>query len=96
MSQHAPSDAEPHDEDETIDTQDLYTFDEFLAEQELLEELQHGMVAELKADFEVLEQGRRHNSGPRRYLARPREEANQRLMDDYFTHNPVYNSYNLS
>jgi hypothetical protein len=50
------------------------------------------MLAELKADFEALEEGGRRNSGPRRYLSRPREEANQRLMDDYFTENPLYNS----
>jgi hypothetical protein len=54
--------------------------------------MQLEMLAELKADFEALEEGGRRNSGPRRYLSRPREEANQRLMDDYFTENPLYNS----
>jgi len=50
------------------------------------------MVAELKNDTEALEEGSRRNSDPRRFVARPREEANQRLMVDYFTENPVYNS----
>jgi hypothetical protein len=85
MSEQPSSDAEPHDEDGSIDPKDLYTFDEFEAEQEVLEDLQDGMVAELKNDFEALEEGRRRNSGPRRYVARPREETNQRLMADYFT-----------
>jgi hypothetical protein len=85
MSQEPPSDAEPHDEDEVMDPEDLYAFEEFL-------EMQLEMLAELKADFEALEEGGRRNSGPRRYLSRPREETNQRLMDDYFTENPLYNS----
>jgi hypothetical protein len=91
MSHQPPQDAEPHDEDGSIDPEGLYTLDEFKAEQEVLEDLQDGMFVELRDDIEVLE-GSRRNSGPRRYVARPREEANQRLMDDYFTQNPIYNS----
>ena len=92
MSSQPPSDAEPQDEDGSIYPEELYTFEEFEAEQEVLEDLQDEMVAELKNDIEALEEGRRRSSGPRRYVARPREEANQRLMDDYFTENPIYNS----
>jgi hypothetical protein len=92
MSQQPPSDTEPHDEEGGIDPEDLYTLEEFEAEQDVLEDLQDEMVAELKNDIEALEEGRRRISGPRRYVARPREEANQRLMEDYFTQNPIYNS----
>ncbi|XP_015690500.1 uncharacterized protein LOC102714086 isoform X2 [Oryza brachyantha] len=92
MSHQPPSDAEPHADDGCIDPEDLYTIDEFLAEQEVLEDMQDAMVAELSHDIEVLEKGRKRNSGPRRYLSRPREEANQRLMEDYFMQNPIYNS----
>jgi hypothetical protein len=92
MFHQPPSDAEPHDEDGSMDPEDLYTFEEFEAEQEVLEDLQDAMFAELKNDIEALDEGRRRNSGPRRYVARPREEAHQRLMEDYFTENPVYNS----
>ena len=93
MAHQAPSDGEPHDEDGSMEPEDLYTFEEFEAEQEILEDLQDAMFAELKSDIEALEEGRRrHNSGPKRYVARPREEANQQLMDDYFSENPVYNS----
>jgi len=96
MSHQPPSDVEPHDEDAhqsptSIDPEDLYTDDEFVAEQEVLEDLQDEIVADLSTEIERVE-GRRRNSGPRRYLARPREEANQRLMQDYFTDIPVYNS----
>jgi hypothetical protein len=92
MYQQPPNDVEPHDEDDAIDPEDLYPFDEFLDKQEVLEEIQLEMVAVLKVDFEVLDEGRRHNSGTRRYLSRPREEANHRLMDHYFSENPVYNA----
>lgn len=92
MSHQPPHDAEPHDEDGSMDPEDLYTPDEFEAEQEVLEDLQDRMIAELRDDIEALEEGSRRKSGPRRYVARPREEANQRLMEDYFTENPIYNS----
>jgi hypothetical protein len=36
-------------------------------------------------------QGGRTQCGPRRYVDRPREQASQQLMDDYFSPNPVYN-----
>jgi hypothetical protein len=75
MSHQPPHDAEPHDEDGSIDPEDLYTLDEFKAEKEVLEDLQDGMFAELRDDIEALEEGSRRNSGPRRYVARPQEEA---------------------
>jgi hypothetical protein len=36
-------------------------------------------------------QGERSRCGPRRFVDRPREQANQQLMDDYFYPNLVYN-----
>jgi hypothetical protein len=48
MSQEPSSDAEPHDEDEVMDPEDLYTFEEFLTGKDLLEEMQLEVVAELK------------------------------------------------
>jgi hypothetical protein len=92
MSHQPPSDAEPHVENEGMDPEDLYTIEEFEVEQEILEELQDAMFAELKDDLEALEEGRRRNTGPKRYVSRPREEAHQQLMEDYFVENPVYNS----
>jgi hypothetical protein len=92
MSHQPPHDANPGDEDGSIDPEDLYTVDEFLVEQDFLEDMQEQVVAELRDEIEVLEEGSRRHSGPRRYVARPREEANQRLMDDYFTENRIYNS----
>lgn len=91
MSHQPPSDAQPHDEDGSVDPEDLYTADEFLAEQEVLEDLEVEIAAELRDDIKRVE-GRRRNRGPRRYLARSREEVNQQLMDDYFIENPIYNS----
>ncbi|CAD6212234.1 unnamed protein product [Miscanthus lutarioriparius] len=45
MSNQPPSDAEPQDEDGSIYPEELYTFEEFEAEQEVLEDLQDEMVA---------------------------------------------------
>jgi hypothetical protein len=39
MSHQLVHDVEPHDEDDNIDLEDLYTLDEVLAEQEVLEDL---------------------------------------------------------
>jgi hypothetical protein len=80
MSHQPLHDANPRDEDGSIDPEDLYTVNEFLAEQDLLEDLQDQVVAELRDEIEVLEEGRRRNSGPRRYVAGPREESNPRLI----------------
>uniref|UniRef100_J3LWT8 Uncharacterized protein n=1 Tax=Oryza brachyantha TaxID=4533 RepID=J3LWT8_ORYBR len=52
----------------------------------------HLVVKELMDDIEALEEGRKRNNGPRRYVAKPHEEANQLLIDDYFTQTPIYNS----
>jgi hypothetical protein len=91
MSDQPEHDADPHDDDISIDPEDLYTLDEFMAEQDFLEDLQDEVLVELRDEIEVLDEGSRRNSGPRRFVSRPREEANQRLMEDYFVENPVYN-----
>jgi hypothetical protein len=59
MSQTPPEDANPQDEDSSIDPEDLYPEDEFDVEQEYLEELQDQLMAELRHDFEMLEEGSR-------------------------------------
>ena len=78
------------DGDGSIDPADLYSMDDYLQEQEILDDLGDHLVAEMQSVVDVI-QGGRTRSGPRRYVNRPREQASQQLMDDYFSPNPVYN-----
>uniref|UniRef100_J3ME80 Uncharacterized protein n=1 Tax=Oryza brachyantha TaxID=4533 RepID=J3ME80_ORYBR len=84
----------PHDsvdEVSSIDPMDLYTMEEFLLEQEILKDFSDHLVDETMGDVEAL-QDQISNTipGTRRYVVRPREEAKQQLMDDYFSLNPIY------
>jgi hypothetical protein len=78
------------DADGSIDPADLYSMDDYLVEQDILDDLGDHLVAEMQSFVSGIE-GARTQRGPRRYLDRPREQASQQLMDDYFSPNPVYN-----
>lgn len=78
------------DGDGSIDSIDLYSMDDYLQEQEIMDDLGDELVAEMQSVVDVI-QGGRTQRGPRRYVDRPREQANQQLMDDYFSPNPIYN-----
>jgi len=78
------------DGDGSIDPSDLYSMDDYLQEQEIIDDLGDHLVSELQSVADVL-QGGRTQRGPRRYVDRPREQASQQLMDDYSSPNPVYN-----
>ena len=73
-----------------MDPADLYSMDDYLQEQEILDDLGDHIVAEMQSVADVI-QGGRSRCGPRRYVDRPREQASKQLMDDYFSPNPVYN-----
>ncbi|XP_034578261.2 protein ALP1-like [Setaria viridis] len=73
-----------------MDPADLYSMDDYLQEQEILDDLGDHLVAEMQTIVDDI-QGGGSRSGPRRYVERPREQASQQLMDDYFSLNPVYN-----
>jgi hypothetical protein len=64
--------------------------DDYLQEQEILDDLGDHLVAEMQSVVDVI-QGGRTRCDPRQYVDRPREQASQQLMDDYFSPNPVYN-----
>jgi hypothetical protein len=78
------------DGDDSIDPADLYSMDDYLQEQEILDDLGDHLVAEMQSVVDVI-QGGRTRCDPRQYVDRPREQASQQLMDDYFSPNPVYN-----
>ena len=60
------------DGDGSIDLADLYSMDDYLQEQEILDDLGDHLVAEMQSVVDVI-QGGRTRSGPRRYVNRPRE-----------------------
>ncbi|XP_040384262.1 uncharacterized protein LOC121055561 [Oryza brachyantha] len=78
------------DGDDNIDPIDLYSIDEYLQEQAIMDDLGIHLISEMQSIADGL-QGGRVQCGHRRYVDRPREEARQQLMDDYFSPNPVYN-----
>ena len=77
------------DGDGSINPADLYSMDDYLQEQEILDEFGDHLVFEMQSVVDVILGGRTRR-GPRRYVDRPREQAQQELLDDYFTPNPVY------
>jgi hypothetical protein len=73
----------------------LEILDDFIAEDDILDDLVDEATLILKASLNelqevALEYVRR--SGPRKYVKRSREEYHRRLMDDYFSDNLLYSS----
>ena len=65
--------------------------DEFITEDELLDDVISETVLVLKASVEALgEEASDHRLRARNYIKRPREEYHQCLVDDYFSDNPLY------
>jgi hypothetical protein len=78
------------DGDGSIDPADLYSMDDFLEEQDILDDFGDQLAAGMQSIVADI-QGGRSRCGPRRFVDRPREQATKQLMDDYFSPNPVYN-----
>ncbi|KAM0829821.1 hypothetical protein ACQ4PT_066629 [Festuca glaucescens] len=74
-----------------VDPADLYTLEEFIAEEDILESFVDEAIVGLKGSLEALQRSSLNRSGPRTYKKRPREESDQRLVNDYFSENPLYN-----
>ena len=67
--------------------------DDFLAEDEIIEEFVRKIGDGLKADIEggtSYVTRRRRQSGPRRYIPRQREAGHDDLIANYFSANPIY------
>jgi len=65
--------------------------DEFFAEEDMIDNVISQAAVTMKATVEDLaEQASNHRLRPRNYINRLREEYHQRLVDDYFTENPLY------
>ncbi|XP_040382233.1 putative nuclease HARBI1 [Oryza brachyantha] len=82
-----PSDLELDDSDES---QDLYNLDDYLMEEDILENVADQIMVDVLEDLDAL-YGQQRRFISRRYVYRAREESKQRLINDYFSENPVYN-----
>lgn len=79
---------------EEIDPAEVYTLEDFLAEDEIMESFRRKIGDKLKAKIEGSSSGpprrRQRQSGPRRYIPRPREKGHEDLVANYFSANPIY------
>jgi len=69
----------------------LYSLDEFVAEDEILDDVISQATAAIQRTIKALqEEGSDHRFNPRKHIKRPREEAHQKLVNDYFSENSLY------
>ncbi|EEC80522.1 hypothetical protein OsI_22800 [Oryza sativa Indica Group] len=67
--------------------------DEFLAEDEIIDDLLTEATVVVQSTIEGLQnEASDHRHHPRKHIKRPREEAHQQLVNDYFSENPLYPS----
>ncbi|XP_066369387.1 uncharacterized protein [Miscanthus floridulus] len=71
----------------------LYSLDEFLAEGQIIDDVLNEATVVVQYTIECLQQeASDHRFRPRKHIKRPREEAHQKLVNDYFSENPLYPS----
>jgi len=79
---------------EEIDPAEVYTLEDFLIEDEKLEAFRRKIGEKLKANIEGSSSEppchRQRQSGPRRYVPRPREAGHDHLVANYFSTNSIY------
>jgi len=69
----------------------LYSLDDFLAEEEIIDDVLHQAKLLIQSSVKELEkEAADHRLNPRQHINRPREEAHTRLVNDYFSDNPLY------
>ena len=69
----------------------LYSLDEFLAEGQIIDDVLNEATVVIQYTIECLQQeASDHRFRPRKHIKRPREEAHQKLVNDYFSENPLY------
>ena len=94
MEPHPPNDDEDNlPEADDFDPTEVFTMEDFLAEDEIVEEFMRKIGDGLKADIEGRTScvtRRRRQSGPRRYIPRNREAGHDDLVANYFSTNPIY------
>ncbi|XP_002449057.2 putative nuclease HARBI1 [Sorghum bicolor] len=72
----------------------LNFLDQFLADGQIIDDALDEATTVIQSTIEGLQkEASDHRKNPRRYIKRPREEAHQKLVDDYFAENPLYPSH---
>lgn len=82
-----------HEEVHDFDPIEVFTVEDFLEEDEILEEYRNKIGEELMASVDGEASSvprRRRQSGPRRYVPRNREAGHDDLVANYFSANPIY------
>jgi hypothetical protein len=65
--------------------------DEFVAEGQIIDDVINEAIGKIQSTIEGLqEQASDHRLNPRKHIKRPREEAHEQLVNDYFSENPLY------
>ncbi|KAI4979066.1 hypothetical protein ZWY2020_015819 [Hordeum vulgare] len=92
MSQSSSSSSGDHDAmDEDIDDLvEVYTMEDFMAEQQILDVLTQHIGEKLKVMLEQSVDSFHRRSGPRRFIPRNHAEGHNRLVANYFSENPLY------
>jgi hypothetical protein len=76
-----------------VSRRSLNLLDEFLAQGQIIDNALDQATAVVQSTIADLQkEASNHRNNPRRHIKRPREEAHQKLVDDYFSENPLYPS----
>jgi hypothetical protein len=69
----------------------LNLLDGFLAEDHIIDDVLNAATVVIQSTIEGLrKEDSDHQFHPRKHIKRPREEAHQKLVNDYFSENPLY------
>ncbi|XP_066341234.1 uncharacterized protein [Miscanthus floridulus] len=70
----------------------LYSLDEFLVKGQIIDDVLNEATVVVQYTIECLQEASDHRFRPRKHIKRPQEEAHQKLVNDYFSENPLYPS----
>ncbi|BAF28163.1 protein ALP1-like [Oryza sativa Japonica Group] len=69
----------------------IYSMEEFIAEQSIVDNFLQRIIVKIEAKIEAQKASTSHpRSGERKYVKRNREEGHRRLVEDYFSKDPIY------
>jgi hypothetical protein len=69
----------------------LYSLDEFLVEDQIIDDVLNEATMVIQSTIEGLQkEASDHRLHPRKHVKRPREEAHQKLVNDYFSENLLF------
>ncbi|KAB8105821.1 hypothetical protein EE612_039882 [Oryza sativa] len=78
-------------EDNIIDPASIYTIEEFISEQSIMDNLLERITVKIQSKIEAQKAGTSHHPrGERKSLNRNHEGGHQRLVKDYFSQDPIY------